>query len=57
VVTRRPLADDRTSETQASRDAGDQDTRYCYHYVRRESTVEECGKHHRVYRYPMSPWS
>jgi hypothetical protein len=32
VVTRRPLADDRTSETQASRDAGDQDTRYCYHY-------------------------
>jgi SRSO17 transposase len=32
VVTRRPLADDRTSETQASRDADDQDTRYGYHY-------------------------
>jgi SRSO17 transposase len=32
VVTRRPLSDDRTLETQASRDACDQDTRYRYHY-------------------------
>jgi hypothetical protein len=56
VVTRRPLADDRTFEPRASRDATDQDAQHRYHYVRRESTVEECGKHHRVYRYPMSPW-
>jgi SRSO17 transposase len=32
VVTRRPLSDDRTLETQASRDACDQDTRYGYRY-------------------------
>jgi SRSO17 transposase len=32
VVTRRPLADDRTLETQASRDACDQDARYGYRY-------------------------
>jgi SRSO17 transposase len=32
VVTRRPLADDRTLETQASRDACDQDARYWYRY-------------------------
>jgi SRSO17 transposase len=32
VVTRRPLADDRTWEPQASRDACDQDTRYRYRY-------------------------
>jgi SRSO17 transposase len=32
VVTRRPLADDGTLETQASRDAYDQDARYCYRY-------------------------
>jgi SRSO17 transposase len=32
VITRRPLSDDRTLETQASRDACDQDTRYCYRY-------------------------
>ena len=57
VITRRPLTDERTLEARASRDATDHDARYRYHYVRRESTVEECGKHHRVYRYPMSPWS
>jgi DDE superfamily endonuclease len=57
VVTRRPLTDDGTWEARASRDATEQDERYRYHYVRRESTVEECGKHHRVYRYPTSPWS
>jgi hypothetical protein len=32
VITRRPLSDDRTLETQASRDACDQDTGYCYRY-------------------------
>jgi SRSO17 transposase len=32
VVTRRPLADDRTLESRASRDATDQDTRYRYQY-------------------------
>ncbi len=32
VVTRRPLADDRILETQASRDACDQDARYGYRY-------------------------
>ena len=32
VVTRRPLADDRTLEARASRDATDQDARYRYHY-------------------------
>src|SRR5712691_4173883 len=32
VVTRRPLADDRTLEPRASRDATDHDTRYRYHY-------------------------
>jgi len=57
VITRRPLTDDRTLEPRASRDATDQDARYRYHYVRRESTVEECRKHPRVYRYPTSPWS
>ena len=30
VITQRPLSDDRTLETQASRDACDQDTRYYY---------------------------
>ena len=25
--------------------------------VRRESTAQECGKHHQRYRYLMSPWS
>ena len=39
VVTRRPLAADSTLEPQASRDATDHDTRYRYHYVRRESTA------------------
>src|SRR3989441_9293281 len=32
VITRRPLADDRTLEPRASRDAIDQDTRYRYQY-------------------------
>jgi SRSO17 transposase len=32
VITRRPLSDDRTLETQTSRDACDQDTRYGYRY-------------------------
>jgi hypothetical protein len=32
VVTRRPLSDDRSLEPRASRDATDQDARYCYHY-------------------------
>jgi hypothetical protein len=32
VVTRRPLSDDSTLETQASRNACEQDTRYCYRY-------------------------
>ena len=32
VVTRRPLTDDRTLESRASRDATDQDARYRYHY-------------------------
>jgi hypothetical protein len=57
VVTRRPLVDESTLEGESSPDATEQDGRYRYRYVRRESTVEECGKHHRVYRYPMSPWS
>jgi SRSO17 transposase len=32
IVTRRPLADDRTLKARASRDATDQDARYRYHY-------------------------
>jgi SRSO17 transposase len=32
VVTRQPLSDDRTLETQASRETSDQDTRYGYRY-------------------------
>jgi SRSO17 transposase len=32
VITRRPLTDDRTLESRASRDATDHDTRYRYHY-------------------------
>jgi SRSO17 transposase len=32
VVTRRPLSDDRALEPRASRDATEQDARYCYHY-------------------------
>jgi SRSO17 transposase len=32
VVTRRPLEDDSALETQASRDACEQDARYCYRY-------------------------
>jgi hypothetical protein len=38
VITRRPLTDDRTLESRASRDATDHDTRYRYHY----STVVIC---------------
>jgi hypothetical protein len=32
VITRRPLADDRTLELRTSREAIDHDTRYRYHY-------------------------
>ena len=32
IVTRRPLADDRTLEARASRDATDQDAHYRHHY-------------------------
>jgi SRSO17 transposase len=32
VITRQPLSDDRTLETQASRETSDQDTRYGYRY-------------------------
>ena len=32
VVTRGPLADEGPFKRQASPDAGDQDTRYCYRY-------------------------
>src|SRR5712691_5369446 len=39
VITRRPLTDARTLEPCASCDATDQDARYRYHYVRRESTA------------------
>jgi SRSO17 transposase len=41
VVTRRPLADDRTVEPCASRDATDQDTRYRYHYYLTPTCVSE----------------
>src|SRR3989475_5775305 len=41
VVTRRPLADDRTLEPRASRDATDQDTRYCYRYYLTPTCVSE----------------
>jgi hypothetical protein len=32
IVTRRPFSDERPLAARASRDATDQDTRYCYHY-------------------------
>jgi len=41
VVTHRPLADDRTLEPRASRDATDQDTRYCYRYYLTPTCVSE----------------
>src|SRR4029434_3738883 len=41
VVTRRPLADDRTVEPRASRDATAQDTRYRYRYYLTPSCVSE----------------
>src|SRR5919108_4882637 len=41
VVTRRPLADERTSEPKASPDATDQDARYCYHYYLTPTCVSE----------------
>jgi len=39
VVTRRPLADDRTWEPRASRDATDHDTRHRYHYYLSPTSV------------------
>jgi SRSO17 transposase len=41
VVTRRPLADERTLEPQASPDATDQDTRYRYQYYLTPTCVSE----------------
>src|SRR5262249_33168754 len=41
VVTRRPLADDRTWEPQASQDACDQDTRYRYRYYLTPTQIHE----------------
>jgi SRSO17 transposase len=41
IVTRRPLADDRTLEARASRDAIDQDTRYRYQYYL--TPTDGCG--------------
>jgi hypothetical protein len=41
VVTRRPLADDRTLEPKASPDATDQDARYRYHYYLTPTCVSE----------------
>ena len=41
VVTRRPLADDRTLEPRASRDAMDHDPRYCYRYYLTPTCVSE----------------
>jgi SRSO17 transposase len=41
IVTRRPLADDRTLEARASRDALDQDTRYRYQYYL--TPTDGCG--------------
>ena len=32
-------------------------TRYWAVYVRRESGMEECGKHQQVYRHLLSPWA
>jgi SRSO17 transposase len=41
VITRRPLADDRTLEARASRDATDQDDRYRHHYYL--TPTDGCG--------------
>src|SRR5437016_9298298 len=41
VVTRRPLADERTLEPRASRDATDQDERYRYQYYLTPTCVSE----------------
>src|SRR5437016_9970713 len=41
VVTRRPLADERTLEPRASRDATDQDARYRYQYYLTPTCVSE----------------
>ena len=41
VITRRPLADDRTWEPRASRDATDQDARHRYQYYL--TPTEGCG--------------
>jgi SRSO17 transposase len=41
VVTRRPLADDRTWEPRASRDATDQDTRHRYQYYLTPTSVSK----------------
>jgi len=41
VITRQPLADDRTWEARASRDATDHDARYRYHYYLTPS--DGCG--------------
>src|SRR5215813_233375 len=41
VVTRRPLADDRTLEPRVSRDAMDHDPRYCYRYYLTPTCVSE----------------
>ena len=41
VVTRRPLADERTLEPKASPDATDQDARYRYHYYLTPTCVSE----------------
>ena len=41
VVTRRPLADERTLEPKASPGATDQDARYCYHYYLTPTCVSE----------------
>jgi hypothetical protein len=43
VVTRRPVADERTLEPKASPDATDQDARYCYHYYLTPTCVSEMG--------------
>src|SRR5262245_21206128 len=41
VITRRPLADERTLEARASRDATDHDARYRYHYYLTPTCVEK----------------
>jgi hypothetical protein len=48
VVTRRPLADDRTVEPRASRDAMDQDARYRYQYYPRQEGARRRSRSHRL---------